>query len=249
MKRILLLLASILNLIISYSQTSLQDTADFYIQIKNLDLITIFAPDSFLIEGPGAERLNVKRAEALGFIDTSYTRFYIHITSARKSIDNPYEYKISGKTRVRTNICSFQGTITFKISKLYLDPEFPKVKVGFAIGEILFYEDSAQTGSGLIKGKLTTHFYLDKTQKPRYNSLMWQADGFCNNQVVGTWTSYKTNKSRKCNWGDYRIPEASDFDMGAGEFSPADKYLKNGWQSYRDSFGKQQKTLDRWWAK
>jgi hypothetical protein len=63
------------------------------------------------------------------------------------------------------------------------------------------------------------------------------ADGFSNNTFVGTWTSYKTGKSKKCNFGDYRIPEcegSNGCDIGAGEFSINPKYRENGWQSYCD---------------
>jgi len=34
------------------------------------------------------------------------------------------------------------------------------------------------------------------------------------------------------NWGDYRIPDSGELDLGAGEFSPAEKYWGNGWESY-----------------
>lgn len=49
---------------------------------------------------------------------------------------------------------------------------------------------------------------------------------------VGSWTSYKTNIAKKCNWGDYRIPDSSDLDIGTGEFSVNEKYVKNDWLSY-----------------
>ncbi len=254
MKKFLILIVGIWMSLLSVGQ----DTTDFYSQIKNFNLVSIFSPDSFLTEGPEVDKQKVKRAEPFGFIDTNYTRFYIHFISAIKNKNNSYEYNITGKTKVKNNICDFRGRITFEKAKLYIDPEFPEIKQGFALGQILFYEDSTQTGSGFIKGKLKTFFYLDKKGKLKYNSLMWDADGFSNNQYVCTWTSYKTRKSKKCNWGDYRIPESGDFDIGAGEFSPADKYLKNGWQSYRDAYfrdpdKKNDKALQeeekKWWIK
>ena len=61
---------------------------------------------------------------------------------------------------------------------------------------------------------------------------MQMADGFYNNQFVGTWTSYKTNSSKKCHWGDFRIPESGDLDSGDGEFIVNEKYAKNGWSNY-----------------
>jgi hypothetical protein len=65
---------------------------------------------------------------------------------------------------------------------------------------------------------------------------MLVADGYRNNQWQGTWRSYKTGAAKVCNWGDWRIPESGGLDTGAGEFIPADEYLGNGWQSYRDQF-------------
>ncbi len=57
-------------------------------------------------------------------------------------------------------------------------------------------------------------------------------DSFSNNGFIGTWTSYKTNTSKKCNWGDYRIPDCGDLDSGTGEFMVSSKYIKNGWLEY-----------------
>lgn len=58
------------------------------------------------------------------------------------------------------------------------------------------------------------------------------ADGYSNCQYEGTWTSYKTSKTKTCNWGDYRIPNSKDLDNGCGEFIPQEKYAKFGWQNY-----------------
>lgn len=68
---------------------------------------------------------------------------------------------------------------------------------------------------------------------------------------MGTWTSYATHQTLRCNWGDYRIPNADDFDIGAGEFSPADKYLPYGWQDVRDALNGNEAARRReaqpWW--
>jgi hypothetical protein len=61
---------------------------------------------------------------------------------------------------------------------------------------------------------------------------MFVADGFSNNQFIGNWTSYKTNISKTCNWGDYRIPNCDNLDIEVGEFSVNEKYIKNGWVNY-----------------
>ncbi|WP_260390444.1 hypothetical protein [Riemerella anatipestifer] len=67
---------------------------------------------------------------------------------------------------------------------------------------------------------------IDNKGQFRYDALNFFSDGFSNNQFVGSWTSYKTNITKRCNWGDYRIPESGDLDIGVGEFSVKDKYLK-----------------------
>lgn len=53
---------------------------------------------------------------------------------------------------------------------------------------------------------------------------------------MGTWTSYANNSSKRCNWGEFRIPYSGDLDIGAGEFSPDTKYLDKGWDTYYRAF-------------
>lgn len=89
------------------------------------------------------------------------------------------------------------------------DPTYdPRYKQGYVICEIHFYEDTSHTGSGLIEGKLDTDFYLDKRGDIFYNALMSVADSYCNNQCQATWKSYRAGITKKCNWGDYRIPDS-----------------------------------------
>jgi hypothetical protein len=76
---------------------------------------------------------------------------------------------------------------------------------------------------------LKSEFLIDNKGQFRYDAISFSADGFSNNQFIGSWTSYKTDASKKCNWGDYRIPECGDLDIGAGELSISEKYSKNGW--------------------
>ncbi|MEM6805648.1 MAG: hypothetical protein AAF696_29895, partial [Bacteroidota bacterium] len=107
----------------------------------------------------------------------------------------------------------------------------------FIIGQYEFYEAPNQRGTGILKGKLRINFYLDENDQIKYNGLKFFADGFSNNQFEGTWTSYTSGKSKKCNWGDYRIPDSQKLDTGVGEFSPAEKYATYGWSNYRKAWG------------
>ena len=213
------------------------NATDFYSQIKNYDLSTILTADSIIAEDIEGGNKKIQRAEILGFIGDNYQRFQIHLISVIQNPTNPYEYLVFGKTKVKETICSFQGIIKITKSGLYKTAEIPNYKQGFAEFDVVFYEDNKQPSTGFFKGKLTSNFLIDNYENFRYDALMFVADGFSNNQFIGSWTSYKTNKSKKCNWGDYRIPESGNFDIGAGEFCVDDKYIKNGWENYKLAWG------------
>ncbi len=173
------------------------------------------------------------RPEPLGFIGEDYQRFFIHFISVIQNPKNSLEYFVYGKSKVKNNICSFQGLITITKAQIYEKGDFPAFKQGFVTGKYEFYEDPDQNETGIFKGAFQTNFYIDQKGKLKYDALMAVADGFDNNQFEGTWTNYKKTVTRTCNWGDFRIPNSQKLDCGAGEFGPTDEYLKNGWENYR----------------
>lgn len=217
--------------------------AALYKKLKHYDLSSVFNPDSIIDD----EHTKIKRPEPLGYIGENYQRFQIHLLSVVKSKSNPYEYAITGKTKVKDNICSFTGSIT--VVKASYDTSGQMTAMGFSTfkaGEVTallkIQEDKTHAGSGIIDGKLTSDVYFDDKDKIYYNALTLMADGFCNNQVEGRWTSYKTGKSKKCNWGDFRIPDSREMDEGTGEFHVNEKYRLNGWESYDD------RNNETWWT-
>lgn len=221
--------------VLMFDKTYAQDTTttNFFDQIKTYDFSTVLAADSILTEDreDGKEKFN--RAEILGFIGDDYQRFFIHFVSVIQNPANPYEYLVYGKTKVKKTICSFQGSITIRQARIYKSGDIPIYKQGFVTCEVILNEDKKQSSTGFIKGKLKSEFLIDNKGELRYDALLFAADGFSNNQFVGSWTSHKSNDSKKCNWGDYRIPECGELDIGAGEFSVNEKYVKNGWLSYK----------------
>ncbi len=80
------------------------------------------------------------------------------------------------------------------------------------------------------------------------------ADGYWNRTFIGTWTEYGTAVTKKCIWGDYRLPFTFDFDRGDGEMMVNDKYKMNGWQTFGDGseyiFGTNGKCeiRNKWWV-
>ncbi len=233
------------------------DSTNFYLSIKTFDLSKLWRSDSIqvlenerypdgklIFEGVTTDKF----PEPYGFIGLDFQRFYIHYLTVKKDTGNAYRYLVTGKTKVKDSVRSFKGTITVvkaKVSKeptvmMVPKPDNKKNEVKFTQGvvycDINFLEDTAKPASGTITGRLTTRFYLDSSQHMFYDNLNNISDNYCNNQFVGIWKKNKTDSIKRCNWGDYRIPVCGDLDDGAGGFSPADKYLMNGWQNYHDAY-------------
>ena len=180
-----------------------------------------------------------------GFIGDNYQRIRVKFISIKQDSLFFDIYHVYGKSMVKNNIDEFNGEIKIvKIYKLIVTQhgcedgyKYKGYKGQFSlIGEYLFSENKNQEHSGIFKGKVQSDYFINKYNKVCYNDIENCADGFTNNQFVGNWISYQTSEIKRCNWGDYRVPNSGDLDMGAGEFSPYDKYLKYGWQSRRDYF-------------
>lgn len=180
---------------------------------------------------------NTVNSRIFGFIGDNYQRIRIILISVIKNKDNSSQYFVYGKSMVKENICEFQGTITITNVFNFKNPESPGTKQGKVIGQYLFYENPSQKHVGQFKGVFSSNWYLDKEGNLKYDDLSDVADGFTNNEFVGTWTNYQGTISKVCNWGDSRIPMSGDFDTGTGEFYPDKKYQANGWLTYVQAYG------------
>lgn len=232
------------------------DSSDYYRNIRNMDLSGLWRSDSLQILENEPDKgdklmyfntLTEKFPEPYGFIGKEYQRFYIHYLTVKRDTGNHYIYHVTGKTKVKDTVRNFQGTITVIKARLCKEPTImivPKsenknyeiaFKRGVVTCDIKFTEDTARPKSGTITGRLVTKFYLDSAQHIFYDNLDNISDSYRNNQVMAAWKMNKADTTKRCNWGDYRIPNCGDLDGGAGGFSPIDKYLMNGWQNYRDA--------------
>ncbi|WP_153639525.1 hypothetical protein [Prolixibacter sp. NT017] len=192
----------------------------------------------------------------LGFIGDNYQRLNVKYLTIIKNSEKPAVYYVNGKSRVKNNVCQFMGKIEIIHIRKIEDPDkeqyyeaakknndeeamarFSKREY-VLLARYTFFEDPNQHGSGVFEGVLKSNFYMDNG-KIYYDDLNRESDGFSNNQCVGSWTSYASNVVKKCNWGEYRIPDSGDLDVGAGEFSPNEKYLENGWTNYKDALKKE----------
>jgi len=182
-----------------------------------------------------------------GFIGENFQRIQIHFAKVKKIEKHPNQYEVEGKTKVRNNICDFNGTITIasarkqakeKIIEDILDRN-EKVASSIAVRGVVvsdceFRENPNQKYAGVFKGKLATYFYIGQNGLIHYDDLNDYSDRYFNNGFVGIWTSYNGKLTKKVHWGDWRIPYSGDLDIGAGEFWPAKKYLNNGWEFFKD---------------
>ncbi len=190
--------AFIILTVLLFNKINAQDTTttNFFEQIKAYDLSTVLSADSILTEDREDGKEKIKRAEILGFIGDDYQRFFIHFVSVSRNPTNPYEYLVSGQTKVKESICSFQGTITIRQASIYKSGDIPTYRQGFATCEVILNEDKKQSSTGFIKGNLKSEFLIDNKGRFRYDAIMFVGDGFSNNQFIGNWTSYKTNSSK-----------------------------------------------------
>ncbi len=261
------LCASLLISILIYGQEN--EKTDFFSEIKKHDISHLLTLEHFFIED---STFFVIRPQPLGFIGENFQRIYIRFISVIKNPSEPTEYMVYGKTKIKNKISTFQGKLTIKKSEIYNANEHPTrtseyhflskknsdLQQGVIFGEYTFYQNPKDTGAGILKGDFVSHFFLNRESNPAYDILMWNADDYRNNQFKGQWISYETGESKKCNWGDFRIPNCGDLDVGTAEFSPNKKYLKAGWENYQvpvsqsKKKNKMQKKVDtqeeKWWA-
>jgi len=94
-----------------------------------------------------------------GIIGSEHQRIKIKLLFVSKSLSNPNEYNVSGKSNVKGNICDFSGTITldeikeFKKLHFGVDDEFKNKGIklqGIAIADYEFSENKNQEHAGVF---------------------------------------------------------------------------------------------------
>ncbi len=184
MKQILLITGLFITSL-AFGQES--KSTDFLSEIQKFDVSDLWTLDQFYTEIEGEASL-IERQEPLGFIGKNYQRFYIHFISVIQNPNKRLEYFVYGKTRVKSDVCSFQGLITIKECKTCIGGDFPPLKQGFVTGSYKFFEDSDQKGAGVLKGVFKTGFYIDTKGDIHYDALNFVADGFKNRSVLNNFS-------------------------------------------------------------
>lgn len=204
---------------------------------KRSNLQQVFLTDSFYNFEDGQYERH-QRSQPLAFIDSNFQRLYIHFNSVQKNPNNALEYLCSGATRVHNTICHFKGSLKIK-NAFATRNEFADSLHHCAtiIFDVKLYEDSIEFESGFFSGQLEYDVLLDSKFNVIYDGLEFYSDNYSNNRFTGQWQNYKTGEIKICGWGDYRIPNSNDLDIGTGEFSVNDRFVKNGWQDYMNTWG------------
>jgi hypothetical protein len=193
--------------------------------------------------------------QTFGFIGEEYQRFSIVFLSVIRNPESEFQYMVYGRNRVKDNVCEFQGT--FNVTEIYLfnDEDSPEIEKGIIMGNYLLYENPNQKHVGIFRGSFMSRWYKDSVGNIRYDDLASVADGFSNNQFVGSWTAYSGRATRPCHWGDHRIPLSGPLDTGTAEFFPAEEFHAFGWRNYVDAWGggssiqqeARKKEEEHWW--
>jgi len=234
----------LLGIILIFFNSCKEKSNNYHYIYDNYDISEILQLDSFVNVEFGIENLNNwSQRNIYGYIGENKQRFFIKFNSVKKSTTNSAEYYVCGKTMVKNNICNFQGKMIFNPETYeVIAPKDITQPKGSSIlllnGKYEFFENHNQNYSGFFEGNFSISLLkFDNSDKLYYDISNFCADGFSNLGFIGTWTDYKTLKSKKCNWGDYRIPESEGLDIGIPEFLPDAKYSKYGWRSFVEAYG------------
>lgn len=181
----------------------------------------------------------VPRSEFLGFIDPKFQRLFIKFKSVKKDPSNASIYLVEGTSKVKNNTCNFSGkikvTLVEKITPMHygVDDSYKNKGIkseGVLQGDYEFTEDKKEKYSGVFKGSMVMYWFVDKKGRIEYDNIEEDvSDSYANNQYAGTWTEHGKTVGKRANWGEHRIPNSDDLDIGAAEFAADPKYSGGGW--------------------
>ncbi|MES2062221.1 MAG: hypothetical protein V4456_09900 [Bacteroidota bacterium] len=261
MKKALLAIIIVFQFTIAFAQTEAEKFRDESLQSTYLSPIEL--KSKFTRHDYSKLFTATDNAFVYGFIGDNFQRIRIKIISIKKDSLLLDTYNIYGKSMVKNNIDEFRGTIKitnvrkYKETSYGLDDEFKDKGIKgqyLLIGTYNLEEAATQEHAGVFKGTFSSGFYLDKNNIVHYDDIDKNADSYSNNQFVGQWISHNNKLVKRCNWGEYRIPNSKGLDIGAGEFSPNDQYLSAGWQTIREVYSNSATSANakqfehaRWW--
>lgn len=185
--------------------------------------------------------------EPLGYIGDHYERLRAQIIAVEQDGTESALYHVTGKTKVKNNVCPFTGTIRVRHVRAWRHPmagldsadRATLVGRGVVVADCELREEKSGPHTGVFTGVLVCSWTLP------HNELKVRPDGmgdeggdagpFVNNAFVGEWRSYNGKLRERVRWGEGKIPDAGPLDIGAGDFMPAPEYERYGWKSYAEA--------------
>ncbi len=169
-----------------------------------------------------------------GVIGAKHQRIRIYFDSIIKSDDEDFNYIVSGRTKVKENVCDFKGTIVFyyanKDASFKNENETNEID-GILKAAYIFRENPDQKSTGLFKGEIISYWTFEdgnvKLGTGAYTSIDY---GFA---FQGSWQGYKSDNISRCCWSNYKIPcTPDDFNVSDGpDVIPNIKYKDAGWEN------------------
>lgn len=171
-----------------------------------------------------------------GTIGDDNQRIDIRFIEIAKDTNSHFKYHVQGKSRVKNNVCDFQGVMT--IDQIMLLDEArsgcdePTLSAGIIYGTYILNEDPNQSHVGRFTGDFKSMF--DKSSDGfKLNNAWFGQDGF--NSFIGIWESYVSEEPRFCAWG-FQLPLSVHDDLfkhyDKAFYLFNSKYMDRGWKTY-----------------
>ena len=230
-----------------YSFTCIVDYSDFqreFVDNKQLTDANIYEE---LSDKDFSAIWSKENSAVLGTIGKNNKRIKIKLSKVKK-VTGPKGgplYNVVGAFNYLDTVYPFSGSIDIKCAQKYK-------KLHFGVDSIYFNSKIIEQGVLMsrcflegknitLEGNLYSKWLVDSTGKVQYDDIELTSDSYNNNAFIGT--VKLNNRLYNCSWGDRRVPNApKDFDIGAGEFSPSDKYVfadsvsKCSWYNYSKAY-------------
>lgn len=188
----------------------------------------------------------------LGFYGEDRYKIEFYFSEVTKDEKDPFLYHVVGKNRHKKVISEFKGTFRIDSLAQVTDPNLDTEEVGdmgvqriySANGKFTLAEDSLKKYSGRFTGKVQMDFgAYDKApiELWYFSETPNKGSGI---RYDGTWTSYKTGKSKPVIWSKDLFRFANDilkdFSIGERDVEINEKYRKLGWDNFWEN--------EEWWA-
>lgn len=196
----------------------------------------------------------------LGFRGKRQKRLFVRFLEINKTEKNPLIYKVSGLTKMEEDMIPFEGDI--RIKKVKVDPKSDLITAALSeeekaknytfyevTGSYYLKEPTKMKGAGRYQGTWTCNVKYSESEGLTYNMIL-MGDEYANNTFKGNWKENGKKDREVANWGEYRIPDAGDLDVGESQFMPNQKNRDPNWQLFYQAAEDNYATDpydDRWW--